>query len=45
MTEFADKPKIMDAYAEVKFNDYFNITIGQFRIPFSIENLTPVQGF
>lgn len=45
LTEFADKPKIMDAYAEVKFNDYFNLTIGQFRIPFSIENLTPVRVF
>jgi phosphate-selective porin OprO/OprP len=45
MTDFADKPKIMDAYAEVKFNDYFNLTIGQFRIPFSIENLTPVRTF
>jgi phosphate-selective porin OprO/OprP len=45
MTDFADKPKIMDAYAEVKFNDYFNLTIGQFRIPFSLENLTPVRVF
>jgi phosphate-selective porin OprO and OprP len=45
LTEFADKPKIMDAYAEVKFNDYFNLTIGQFRVPFSIENLTPVRVF
>jgi phosphate-selective porin OprO and OprP len=45
LTEFADKPKIMDAYAEVKFNDYFNVTVGQFRIPFSIENLTPVRVF
>jgi phosphate-selective porin OprO and OprP len=45
MTDFADKPKLMDAYAEVKFNDYFNLTLGQFRIPFSIENLTPVRTF
>jgi phosphate-selective porin OprO and OprP len=45
MTEFADKPKLMDAYAEIKFNDYFNITLGQFRIPFSLENLTPVRRF
>jgi phosphate-selective porin OprO and OprP len=45
MTDFADKPKIMDAYAEIKFNDYFNITLGQFRIPFSLENLTPVRKF
>jgi phosphate-selective porin OprO and OprP len=45
MTDFADKPKLMDAYAEVKFNDYFNLTLGQFRIPFSLENLTPVRVF
>jgi len=43
--DFADKPKIMDAYAEIKFNDYFNITLGQFRIPFSLENLTAVRKF
>lgn len=45
MADFADKPKLMDAYAEVKFNDYLNLTIGQFRIPFSLENLTPVRVF
>jgi phosphate-selective porin OprO and OprP len=45
MVDFADKPKIMDAYAEIKINDYFNITIGQFRVPFSIENLNPVRKF
>ncbi len=40
VTDFADKPKIIDAYAEIKFNDYFNLTLGQFKIPFSAENLT-----
>jgi phosphate-selective porin OprO/OprP len=45
MADFADKPKIMDAYADIKINDYLNITIGQFRIPFSVENLTPVRKF
>jgi len=43
LTDFADKPKIMDAYAEIKFNDYFNITLGQFKIPFSLENSIPVK--
>jgi phosphate-selective porin OprO/OprP len=44
-TDFADKPKIVDAYAEIKLNDYFNITLGQFRIPFSLENLTSMNKF
>jgi len=44
-TDFADKPKIVDAYAEIKINDYFNITLGQFRIPFSLENLTSINKF
>jgi phosphate-selective porin OprO and OprP len=39
-TEFADRPKIIDAYAEIKIADYFMITVGQFKIPFSLENLT-----
>jgi len=38
-TEFADKAKIMDAYGEIKIADYFTITAGQFKIPFSVENL------
>lgn len=38
-TEFADKPKILDAYGEIKIAEYFNITAGQFKIPFSMENL------
>jgi phosphate-selective porin OprO and OprP len=41
-TELADKPKLLDAYAEIKLNDYFNITLGQFGIPFSMENLASI---
>jgi phosphate-selective porin OprO and OprP len=44
-TELADKPKLLDAYAEIKLNDYFNITVGQFKIPFSIENLASLKKF
>ena len=40
-TEFADKPKILDAYAEIKIAmTILMITAGQFKIPFSLENLT-----
>lgn len=38
-TDFADKPKILDAYTEIKVSDYFIVTAGQFKIPFSMENL------
>lgn len=38
--ELAGTPKILDAYAEAKLNDYFKFTIGQTKIPFSFENLT-----
>jgi phosphate-selective porin OprO/OprP len=38
-TEFADKPKILDANAEIRITDYFTLTIGQFKVPFSMENL------
>jgi phosphate-selective porin OprO and OprP len=37
--ELADKPKLIDAYGEIKLADYFTITAGQFKIPFSLENL------
>lgn len=36
--EFAGSPKILDVYGECKVASYFNITFGQFRIPFSLEN-------
>ena len=45
MADFASSPKLIDAYAEIKIRDYCNITIGQFRVPFSAENLTPVRKF
>ncbi len=38
--ELAGTPKILDAYAEVKLNDYFRFTVGQAKIPLSFENLT-----
>ena len=38
-TDFAGTPKLIDAYAEIKIYDCFNITIGQAKIPFSMENL------
>jgi len=38
--DLAGTPKLIDAYAELKLNDYFNFTIGQAKIPFSLENMT-----
>lgn len=38
--DLAGSPKLIDAYAELKLNDYFNFTIGQAKIPFSLENLS-----
>ena len=38
--DLAGTPKLIDAYAELKLNDYFNFTVGQAKIPFSLENLT-----
>jgi phosphate-selective porin len=38
--DLVDKPKLIDAYGEIKLADYFSITAGQFKIPFSMENLT-----
>jgi phosphate-selective porin len=37
--DLAGSPKVLDAYTEVKLNDYFNFTIGQAKVPFSLENL------
>lgn len=37
--DLADKPKLIDAYGEIKLADYLMITAGQFKIPFSLENL------
>jgi len=38
--DLAGTPKLIDAYTELKINDYLNFTIGQAKIPFSLENLT-----
>jgi Phosphate-selective porin len=38
--DLASSPKLIDAYAELKINDLVNFTIGQAKIPFSLENLT-----
>ncbi len=38
--DLAGTPKLIDAYTELKINDYFNFTVGQAKIPFSLENLT-----
>jgi len=43
--DFAGSPKLMDAYAEIKLNDYLNFTVGQFKIPFSMENLAALTKF
>jgi hypothetical protein len=37
--DLAGSPKLLDAYTELKLNDYFNFTIGQAKVPFSLENL------
>ena len=38
-TAFAGTPKIIDVYGEMKLADYFTVTAGQFKVPFSLENL------
>lgn len=38
--DLAGTPKLIDAYVELKLNDYFNFTVGQAKVPFSLENLT-----
>lgn len=43
--DLAGTAKIIDAYAELKLNDYFNFTIGQSLIPLSLENLTSSSKF
>lgn len=37
--DLAGTPKLIDAYGECKIADYINLTIGQFKVPFSMENL------
>lgn len=38
-TDFASSPKLLDAYADIKIFNFLNFTIGQAKIPFSLENL------
>jgi len=38
-TGFANSVKLLDAYAELRLTDYLNVTIGQQKVPFSLENL------
>jgi len=38
--DLAGSPKLIDAYVELKVNDYLNFTVGQAKVPFSLENLT-----
>lgn len=37
--DLAGSPKLLDAYVELKLNDYLNFTVGQAKVPFSLENL------
>ena len=39
LTDFAGSPKILEAYAEIKINNYINFTAGEAKLPFSFENL------
>ena len=38
--DFAVSPKLIDAYTEYKPFDFLNFTLGQFKLPFSLENST-----
>ena len=38
--DLAISPKLIDAYAEYKPFDFLNFTLGQFKLPFSLENTT-----
>ena len=38
--DLATTPKLIDAYAEINLNRYFLFTVGQAKIPFSLENVT-----
>ena len=35
---FTGTPKVQDAYGRLKFSDALNVQIGQFKLPFSLEN-------
>lgn len=36
--DFANSPKLVDAFVRVKFCKYINLQVGQFKIPFTLEN-------
>lgn len=36
--DFANSPKLVDAFVRVKFCKYINLQAGQFKIPFTLEN-------
>lgn len=36
--ELANSPKLLDAYVKLKFCKYANLQVGQFKIPFTLEN-------
>lgn len=36
--DFANSPKLVDAFVRVKFCKYVNLQVGQFKIPFTLEN-------
>ncbi len=38
--DLSNNPKLIDGYGEIKLADYFTVTAGQFKVPFSQENLT-----
>ena len=38
LTDFAGSPKIIDAFALIKIKDYLSFTIGEAKIPLSLEN-------
>jgi phosphate-selective porin OprO and OprP len=38
--ELAVSPKLLDAYVDYKLFDYLNFRLGQFTVPFSLENTT-----
>jgi len=39
--DFVNSPNLLDAYAEYKLNKIVVFTLGQFTVPFSLENTTP----
>ena len=36
--DFAGTPKLVDGFVKIKLQKYFNIQVGQFKIPFTFEN-------